>query len=221
MGDVNNNFTTVLERAAVTLKDNRLAPAGFTTSHYAYDTTKIVGAATADADFNRSGGTEGTGKDVVHYHIPLHGKGGALHISSAVYYQILPPRWVNEIFTYSSDFIDSFKTMYQAADKEPVLIANSNLDTAILVLGVTAIKNSDNWQVFPIPSASGNIMLQNTGNSFITGIEIWDAAGRKVKELTLEGNRTSTNINLPDAAGIYYLKIESNKGFVVKKVVRE
>ena len=36
MGDVNSNFTSVLERAAVLLKDNRLPPLGFTTQHNVY-----------------------------------------------------------------------------------------------------------------------------------------------------------------------------------------
>ncbi|MEZ4739486.1 MAG: multiheme c-type cytochrome [Flavobacteriales bacterium] len=39
MGDVNGNKTTVLERAMSPLKDNRLTPLGFTTSHQSYDTS--------------------------------------------------------------------------------------------------------------------------------------------------------------------------------------
>ncbi|MBK7084529.1 MAG: hypothetical protein IPH53_07620 [Flavobacteriales bacterium] len=43
MGDVNGDVTTVLERAASTINDNRLVPQGFSTAHYAYDTTRIEG----------------------------------------------------------------------------------------------------------------------------------------------------------------------------------
>jgi len=221
MGDVNSNFTTVLERAAVTLKDNRLPPSGFTTSHYAYDTAKIIGSATADADFNHTGGIEGTGKDIVHYHIPLHGKGGQVHVSAAVYYQVLPPSWVEEMFAYSSDFIDSFKTMYQSANKAPVLIANNQLDTTFIGTSIREVSKTDSWKVFPIPSPNGNLVIENSNNTPITRIEVWNAEGRKVRELTFEDKRSSVNINLPDATGIYYLKIETAKGFVVKKVVRQ
>lgn len=220
MGDVNNNFTTVLERAALALKDNRIPPSGFTTTHYAYDTTMIVGAATTDADFNKIGSMEGTGIDVVHYHIPLHGRGGDLHISSAVYYQVLPPRWLGEMFTHSSDFIDSFKTMYNTADKAPVLIAGGVLDTVIVGTSVTTVAK-DVWKVFPVPSTTGNVMVQSANNTAINHIAVWSAEGRKVKELTVERNRTSVSLQLPDGAGIYYLKIETAKGFVVKKVVRD
>lgn len=38
MGDVNGDVTTVLERAYNLLKDNRLVPLGFTTTHPVYDT---------------------------------------------------------------------------------------------------------------------------------------------------------------------------------------
>ena len=41
MGDVNGNKTTVLERSASSLKDNRIPPAGFTTTYSTYDTCKI------------------------------------------------------------------------------------------------------------------------------------------------------------------------------------
>ncbi len=221
MGDVNNNFTTVLERAAVELKDNRLPPSGFTTSHYAYDTTQIVGSAATDVDFNRAGGTEGTGKDIVHYHIPLHGKGGQLHVSSALYYQVLPPRFLVEMFNYNSNFIDSFRTLYQTANKAPVLIANSQADTTVTGTSVTGVVNAAGWKVFPVPSSDGSIMVENNNNAAINRIEIWNAEGRKVNEFTVEGNRSSVTINLPEATGIYYLKIESGKSFVVKKVVKD
>ncbi|MBP9789499.1 MAG: hypothetical protein KBD57_03070, partial [Bacteroidia bacterium] len=53
MGDVNGDYTSVLERAAIVLKDNRLPPIGFTNSHSTYDTCVISADANADADFNK------------------------------------------------------------------------------------------------------------------------------------------------------------------------
>jgi len=64
MGDVNSNFTTVLARAAEHIKDNRLPPNGFKTSHYTYDTTRIVGVPAADTDFNTGAFGEGSGSDL-------------------------------------------------------------------------------------------------------------------------------------------------------------
>jgi Cytochrome c554 and c-prime len=65
MGDVNGDVTTVLERAASTIKDNRLVPQGFSVSHYAYDTTRIESVPGSDIDFNHDlFGIEGNGGDI-------------------------------------------------------------------------------------------------------------------------------------------------------------
>jgi hypothetical protein len=221
MGDVNSNFTTVLERAFVNLKDNRLPPAGFTTSHYAYDTAKIVGDALTDADFNKVNGVQGSGKDKLHYHIPLHGASGNFEIAAAVYYQTLPPRFLQEMFSYNGQFIDSFKQMYQGADKQPVLIAHAELDTTYTVSGVGGAKLPAEVRVFPVPSRNGNVVVESNHGQKLSRIEVWDAAGRKVKDITLDGTRHSIPLQLPDAAGIYYLRIESGRNAWVKKVIRD
>lgn len=220
MGDINGNFTTVLERAYIEIKDNRIPPSGFTTSHYTYDTTKIVGAANTDPDFNFAGSDEGSGKDIVHYHIPLRGKGGALHISAAVYYQVLPPRWLTEMFAYNSDFIDSFRTMYQSADKAPVLVAHDEADTTVIISSLFKNFKQDEWRIFPIPSSSGNVVVQSMPDLPISKIEIWDASGREVKEMNYNDYRFVRNITLPESGGVYYLKITSGNSSVIQKVVR-
>ena len=220
MGDVNSNFTTVLERAAVTLKDNRLPPAGFTTNHYAYDTAQIIGVPASDADFNRNGGTQGTGADYVRYRIALHGKGGQVHVASAVYYQTLPPRWTTEMFSYHSDMIDSFRNMYQASAKAPVLIANAQLDTTVVASGVRELTNAE-WKVFPIPSASGNVVIENPGKTVLTSVEIYSADGRRVRNIDFNSIQSTYAIQLPDASGIYWLRINSGKLSTLKKVIRQ
>jgi len=220
MGDVNNNRTTVLEQAAVELKDNRLPPAGFTTQHYAYDTTRIVGNAETDPDFNSNGSNEGTGKDIVHYHIPLNGTTGNLNVQAALYYQSIAPGFLTNMFSMHSAQIDSFKNMYQAADKAPVLIASGMADSVLIPTGINTI-TSDNWNVFPIPSANGQVILTSKGNPVINRIEIWDAAGRKVNEYYFNTHNSQYIVNLPVNSGIYYLKIYSGNSYAVKKAVRQ
>ena len=73
LGDENSDLTTVIERADHSLKDNRIPPEGFVTTFSSYDTIKIVGDALNDPDFNKNGNNEGSGRDEVHYHIPLSG----------------------------------------------------------------------------------------------------------------------------------------------------
>jgi hypothetical protein len=130
MGDVNGNKTTVLERGFQHLKDNRLPPKGFVTSHLNYDTVHIVGSATNDPDFNEENGLEGTGSDRLHYHIPLHQYFGQIEISVKVCYQTVNDKWLAEMFAISSAAIDAFKTFYDDADKNPILVAQKSLTIA-------------------------------------------------------------------------------------------
>ncbi|MCW5907382.1 MAG: T9SS type A sorting domain-containing protein [Chitinophagales bacterium] len=221
MGDVNGNFTTVLERAAVTLKDNRLPPVGFTAQHSAYDTARIEGNATTDPDFNKNGTTQGTGTDVVHYHIPINSLSGNLRVSAAVYYQTLPPRWFTEMFTYNSSFIDSFRTMYSNADKAPVLIAQGVLDSIALFSSIGESVAENNFIVFPVPSFDGRVIVENKSGKEITSIEILDVTGKLLKIVSPQENKQVLVLTLPEKEGVYWLKIKSGKGVVFKKVLRQ
>lgn len=147
MADVNGNKTTVLERAKEPLKDNRIPPAGFTTTHFTYDTTKIAGNALSDADFNIENSQEGSGADVVHYHVPLNGYSGTLNVTARVYYQPVPPKWNEEMFTYNSTEIDAFRNLYQGADGTPSLVAETALGD--IATGIVAPKLQ--VQVYPNP----------------------------------------------------------------------
>lgn len=127
MGNVDLEVTTILEQAYIQLKDNRIPPPGFTTTHFSYDTIQIMGDALQDNNFNEVGGTEGSGKDVIHYRIPTNGAAEELNVTAKVYYQTVSNRWLEEMFEYSSTEIDAFKSFYEEADKEPVLMAEQSL----------------------------------------------------------------------------------------------
>lgn len=127
MGDVNGDKTTVLERGYQHLKDNRIPPDGFTTNHQSYDTTKIVGNAANDPDFNKEDGSQGTGSDYVHYHIPLNKWYGQIEIVAKVYYQTINQKWLNEMFSHTSNEINIFKSFYNNSNKSPVLVGQKTL----------------------------------------------------------------------------------------------
>ena len=99
-------------------------PAGFSTTHYTYDTTRIAGAAETDPDFNHDAfGVEGDGGDIAHYHVPLSGYAGALQARVRVLFQPVPPRWNQEMFDSTGVRIDAFRNMVDAADGTPDLVA--------------------------------------------------------------------------------------------------
>ena len=204
MGDVNGDYTATLERAFQTLKDNRYTPIGFSTSHAVYDTTLIVGDAATDDNFNYSGGLEGSGTDQLRYHIPLNGFTGSLTATARVYYQTLPPRFTKEMFSYSTPEIDTFRTLYDNADKLPTLVASDSISQLSIVTGISEVsKNPVN--VYPNPSSTGLFYLQ-TGSDDVALVRVWTPVGQLISELDVNGNG---RIELDIEAGIYLLEIQS------------
>lgn len=218
MADVNGNKTTVLERAATQIKDNRIPPLGFSNTHSAYDTCKIVGGALIDSDFNKNGPLQGTGKDWVHYHIPLHNYHGQLTVYVSVFYQSVPPSWLDEMSTFSSPEIDSFLVMYNNADRSPVLIGGDTISGLIISTGIPHA-DKGGIRVFPNPSINGKIVIK-TENLLIKSIKLYDTGGSEIKISIGKQNFNTFGIQLPEKEGIYFLKIMTDSGDFVKKVVR-
>ncbi|PSR13169.1 MAG: hypothetical protein DA408_08290 [Bacteroidetes bacterium] len=133
LGDVNGQVTTVLTRAAFALKDNRLPPKGFSRDHLVYDTTQIAGQALLDTDFNENELGEGTGSDVVYYHIPTQGFLGELSLTATVYYQSMPPKWMAPMLAESTPDIDRFRPMFNATNRQPSLVGTADLTLSSLV----------------------------------------------------------------------------------------
>jgi hypothetical protein len=220
MGDVNGNKTTVLERALTKLKDNRLPPLGFTTTHSTYDTCFIAGNALTDPDFNKNGITEGTGRDIVHYHIPLKGFTGVFSVSATVYYQSVPPSWLTEMFTYNSPEIDSFRIMYANADKSPVLVVKDTLENIHVTTGLnTGYTQSRNFILYPNPTKNGKISV--TGfNEDLSGIKIYNLKGQLFNSQILNIRKNIFEIELPSEPGIYIIQLNTNHGIINKRILR-
>ncbi len=214
MGDVVNNPTTVLERADTCLKDNRLCPKGFSTSHPSYDTTQIVGVVN-DPDFNYAGATEGTGGDIVHYHVYLNGYGGPLNISTKLYYTSVPRQWLSEMFTFSSPEITAFQGMYNTADQTPMLVAQVDFQNTIT--------NSEQHQsgaeisVYPNPSVDGNVHFTGYNKNNLTDVRVYDLSGKEVIA-PMTASEFSGTIILPKR-GIYLVVFNTKEGRIVRKVL--
>lgn len=217
MGDVNYNFTSVLLRAAHLLKDNRIPPVGFTTTHSVYDTTKISADALADSDFNKDGISEGTGIDVVHFHVPLDGVSGQLSVETKFFYQSVPPKWLDEMFQFNDPTIDTFRTMFNNADQTPFLIAGDSM--TILAAGLNGVKQSGG--VVLSPSASNGIYrLTSSFDQPIQSVKIFDQNGKSIR-LFKNLNSSSVPLDVTDApSGIYYVRIQTGASVIIKKILK-
>ncbi len=215
MGDVNHNVTTVLERANFALKDNRIPPDGFKTTHFAYDTVPIAGKALSDNDFNKENSVEGSGSDVIHYHVPISGNTADLTVDAKVYYQTVSSKWLKHMFGYSSAEIDRFKSYYNAADKSPILMGQKEITSSYT--GILRTPKENILSVFPNPS-HGKIYLQ--ASHPILSITVFNAGGWLMKSIPVSGKTNSTSLDLPVAKGVYFVRILTSQGTMVQKIIK-
>ena len=222
MGDVNGNYTSVLERGAFSLKDNRLTPTGFSTQHPSYDTVQISADALADPDFNKISGIEGSGTDEVHFHVPVTGINGSINATAKIIYQTLPPKFVQEMFSLSSAPIDDFKNMFNAADKTPVIAnADSLMNLQLITYTASQLNQRDDIRVFPTLTVDGRVSVNAYGKIEIKQIDVFDANGKYVIGKISSQNTKSETLNLTGNEGIYFIRIKTNKKEFYKKVIKQ
>lgn len=215
MANVNGDFTTVLSQAETTTKDNRLAPQGFLTSHNAYDTIQIVGAAAGDPNFNWENSIEGSGKDVVHYNVAINGYSRTLIVSARVYYQAVPPRWVESLPAGVTPEIELFLALYDSADKTPSLVAEAGFN---LGLAVDEISDED-LRVYPNPTSNGRCTVSLPTGMVAEQINIYSASGELVRKFDVK-QQSSYTLQLPQSGEVWFIQVILPDGqHLVQKVL--
>jgi hypothetical protein len=210
--DIAGNATTVLERAHTLIKDNRLAPRGFSMQHSTYDTVRIGGLAETDPNFNRLNGVEGSGTDRIEYRVATNGYVGPISAGVRVWYQSVPPRWMEEMFAWDDPEINSFKDMYDAADHTPVLVHELEIGSTTSV-GEHRLAAAP--QLFPNPTFNGRVRISGldlTSNRY--SFAIFGLNGRMHRDYT---PLRSAEITLPGAGTwLIVVRDEDGQSFVLK-----
>jgi hypothetical protein len=215
IADVSGSPTNVLERAATTLKDNRLPPLGFSTEHPVYDTTAVVGAEVESdmlfGDFNRDAdGEQGTGADQIRYAMSLPANWPVdvtPEVEVKVWYQAMPPRWVADMFDVEADAIADFEALYwdYAA---PDLVTSQAVSPVNLAVQLPA--SHDEMSIFPNPVRRGQILQLSVGH---VGAEqaqecVWrDAQGKILRRQMLTAGNSQLQIPEDWSAGVYFLQL--------------
>jgi hypothetical protein len=211
MGDVNNAETTVLMRAKTPLKDNRIPPQGFSTTHSAYDSTLIAGNALSDPNFNKNNGQQGTGTDTVYYMI----KDGCVACPGTVtylglYYQSIPPEWLDEMLAVQDSTIDFFDHVFTTSPSPPFAMK----EFVIYGSGVNEQEKSL-VKVFPNPVMGPSVRIESEVD--ILGYRLISPEGRELRYgLYSEGE----GIEIPYTKGQYTLILHTANGQIVQKIVR-
>ena len=175
----------------------------------------VVGVPAADLDFNRSSeGVEGSGTDRVHYNVAIGGYTGALTVRASVWYQSAPPRWMEEMFTFNTPEITTFRTMYAAADGTPVLIRTTEI--VDLTTGVDDLAELG-VRVFPNPVHEGMLRIEGLDQR-VLDVQVFDARGALVAERIGPSVRNWIT-PLPAGAGTYMVVIRTATQRFVERVV--
>jgi hypothetical protein len=204
LGDVAGQTTQVLERAAEVLKDNRLVPRGFSSLHPAYDTVAVGPMASLDADFNRRLGEEGSGTDRLVYRVPAVDGSPGVEATVRLHYQAVPAQWVAAMFEFSdqSERIANFESMYDAADRTPLVVAEQR------AMGWPGFDpDGTDWRLAPNPVYDGQLLrLIPAGEEMPLSVELFDMSGRHIRSVELGEMLTGHDVS-DLAAGNYLMKL--------------
>lgn len=214
--DVDNQVTYTLLRAASFAKDNRIPPAGFTSSHVSYDTTKIVGNALTDPNFNNDNGTEGTGRDRVTYRIEVE-PNKYYTVTASVVFQAIKPALVEHLRTINEPDVNAFVGLYDALPNTPFVMKTKSVGVVTDVNEVQpgVITDFALYQNYPNPfnpATTINYAVPQTSDVKVTVYSINGSEITSFNEGVKEAGIYSLSLDLREkdlSSGIYFYKIEA------------
>lgn len=213
VADLNGNRTTVLEYMDHHLKDNRLPPRGFTSSTSLYDTVAIVGQAVSDPDFNLEDELEGSGKDKVFYNIPVEGYNGPLTVFAELYYQTAPPRWMEEMFAVSTPEIETFRSMFDQADRTPILIEDESVEFEVFVTTESPEILPDWVTIQAIERTSGKVWISSSQRH---NLSVFDSSGKLIHFSKDKNSDYGISLNTPGGVCIFHFETPDGKTKIEK-----
>jgi len=229
--NTDQEVTYTLLRASEYVKDNRIPPKGFTTTHPSYDSIKISGNAHSDSNFNFTGTTEGSGGDSVRYVIP-NVQNTDYTVTVEICYQTVKPELVDYIRNINNGDINSFVGMYDALPNIPFIMKQDVLDIVAGVddenKSVTSFNLEQNYPNPFNPSTTirysiPNVIASGTKQSQLVTLNVYDMLGNEVAILVNEVKPVGSYEIEFDAegltSGIYFYKLQVGSKTETKKMV--
>jgi hypothetical protein len=214
MVDVDGSVTNTLLRASSYIKDDRIPPKGFLTTHPSYDTVAIIGSALIDENFNKENLTEGTGSDIVNYRIPAANE-TIYKIFAEVCFQAIKPRIVEQFASIAEPDITQFVGMYNNLPNVPFIMVSDSLSVFVtdVIREVSTVKEFKLNQNYPNPfnpKTNINYVVAVPGK---VSIKVYDVLGNElatlVDEIKSAGNYNLTFDASALASGLYFYKMEA------------
>lgn len=176
MGDDQGRRTWTLLRAVSHPKDNRLPPLMFTSEHLSYDSVAVYGVPPSDTNFNRVGGAEGSGSDIVTYRLPR-----SATVTVSVLFQTVQPSLVNYLAAHNLPETNAFMAMYSTQSHEPIFVTS---ETVILASGeVSPLPLPQDFSIrplYPNPFNSKARLPLDLARGMQVELSLYDIRGRRV-----------------------------------------
>jgi hypothetical protein len=78
--------------------------------------------------------------------------------------------------------------------------------------------NDTEMKVYPIPTKG---LINIISDEKINTVEVYDLTGRIIQKQLYNSPSKESKININSPKGIYYLKIKTDKGDSIKKIIKE
>jgi hypothetical protein len=215
--------TYTLLRAAEYIKDNRLPPQGFSTTHPSYDSIKIAGSANDDTNFNRYGVYQGSGGDSVTYFVPSL-PNTEYRVTVEVCYQTVKTQLVDHLRPINNGDINRFVSMYDALPNVPFIMKQEVLDIVTGVENDKSIVNEFNLeQNYPNPFNPTTLISWQSPIGSHQTLKVYDLLGNQVAVLVDEFKPAgSYEVEFSadgSTSGIYFYKLTSGNFSETKKML--
>ena len=91
----------------------------------------------------------------------------------------------------------------------------------VCLLGTDENQLNENVRLFPNPT-TGTLTLVNNSTKLLLSAVVTDVNGRVIKTFDLKGLNTETTFSIEDLSqGVYFMKIQSESGSIIKRIVKE
>jgi hypothetical protein len=221
MGDVNGDVTTVLERAKDPIKDNRLAPSGFTSTHlrvrhHACGRRARERCRLQPRHVRRLKARARMSCATMCSVLNVHGPALLRAFRPRVVPACAARAWNAEMFSVSHPEIQAFADMLAASDRSPSQVVADSL-----FLGPMGIREParDRVRISPNPAVDGWVTITIEGGASWSGLSVHDARGALVP-ITQHRTASGWRVRMPDSAGTYLIRIRVDREEVIKRVVR-
>jgi hypothetical protein len=158
------------------------------------------------------------GSDIITYQFPPSALGGEVEVDVKVWYQAMPPRWINSMFEFQDSTIQAFQSMFEEQGAAPELVKDTTFVLDVLG-GVNNRVPSERWAIYPNPSQDGRVKMLVPQRA--TGA-LWEVYGMDGSRVASGWTTPNMEIQLPEVQGTYAIRWHLESGDVItrKAVVR-